>query len=86
MLAAEKEAAEWLLDYENIYLFSFFDEFDMICDLDNYTDYIHYGEWVNSQILVWMKEGKHRLTRENYQEYYDRVYEFYMNYDYDALF
>lgn len=86
MLAAEKEAAEWLLDYENIYLFSFFDEFDMICDLDNYTDYIHYGEWINSQILVWMKEGKHRLSRENYQEYYDRVYEFYMNYDYDALF
>lgn len=86
MLAAEREAAEWLLEYENIRLFSFFDEFDMICDLDNYTDYIHYGEWINSQMLVWMKEGKHRLTRENYQEYYDRVYEFYMDYDYDSLF
>lgn len=86
MLAAEKEAAEWLLEYENIHLYSFFDEFDMICDADNYTDYIHYGEWVNSRILVWMKEGKHRLTRENYQEYYDRVYDFYMGYDYDSLF
>lgn len=24
----------------------------MICNLDNYKYYIHYGEWINSQIMV----------------------------------
>ncbi len=85
-LKLEKRAIELLTDYKNIYLFSFFDEFSMICDLNNYKDVIHYGENVNSQMLSWMKKGEHRLTRENYQKYWDKVYKFYTTYDYDALF
>lgn len=86
MLTAEKEAIELLLPYENIRLFSFFDEFEMICNPDNYKDPVHYGEWINSQILLWMQTGEHELTEENYQEYCERVYEFYMHYDYEGLF
>lgn len=85
-LAAEKAAIELLLDYENIHLFSFNDEFDMVCNPDNYTDTRHYGEWINSQMLVWMKNGEHQLTKDNYQEYCDNVYSFYTEYDYDGLF
>lgn len=85
-LQAEKKAIEILLQYDNIHLFSFSDEFDMISNLDNYKDIKHYGENVNSQMLVWMKEGKHQLTKENYQSYYNLIYKFYTTYDYDALF
>ena len=67
-LEAEKYVIELLLLHDNIHLFSFFTEFDMICNLDNYKDIAHYGEDVNSQILLWMSEGKHEITRENYQE------------------
>lgn len=85
-LELEEEAIKALLEYDNIYLFSFFDEFDMICNLDNYKDIIHYGEWVNSQMLVWMWNKEHLLTKDNYREYCDRIYDFYTTYDYDALF
>ncbi len=85
-LELEETAIKILLEYDNIYLFSFFDEFDMICDPDNYKDVVHYGEWVNEQILVWMRNKEHLLTKENYREYYSRVYDFYTTYDYEALF
>lgn len=85
-LAIEEEAARLLVEYDNIYLFAFSDLFDMICDLDNYKDEIHYGEEINSQILRWMKQKEHLLTKENYREYYERISEFYTAYDYESLF
>ncbi len=85
-LDAEKYAIELLLRYENIHLFSFHSEFDLICDPDNYKDYTHYGADINAQILRWMKDGEHLLTTENYEEYCDTIREFYTNYDYDTLY
>ena len=85
-LAVEKEAIRLLVEYDNIYLFAFSDLFDMICDLDNYKDEIHYSEDINSQILKWMSRKEHLLTKDNYQEYCDKIYEFYTTYDYEALF
>lgn len=85
-LDAEKYAIELMLQVDNIHLFSFFTEHEMICNLDNYKDILHYGEEINSQILMWMKEGSHELTRENYKEYCKQMKEFYGNYEYDSLF
>lgn len=85
-LIAEKYAIELMLPYKNIHLFSFFGDTDAICDLDNYKDKHHYGEWVNSQILQWMHEGHGELTAENYEEYCRQEREFYTSYDYDAIF
>ncbi len=82
----EKYAIEQLLKYENVKLFSFFLNEDLVCDLDNYSDDIHYRPRVNSQILSWMKAGEYRLTEENYEEYIHSMKDFYANYDYDALF
>lgn len=85
-LEAERAAIEILLEHDNIYLYSFFDDFEMVCNLDNYRDSRHYIEDINSKILLWMCQRKHLLTKDNYQEYCGKIYEFYMNYDYDALF
>lgn len=85
-LQIEREAIELLLSYDNIYVFAFSDEFDLICDLDYYKDEIHYSEEINSRILRWMREGEHLLTRDNYQAYCERVGEFYTTFDYEALF
>lgn len=85
-LEAEKAAIEMLLEYDNIYLYSFFDDFELVCNLNNYRDIRHYSEGINSQILIWMHQKEHLLTKENYQEYCDKVYEFYTTYDYDSLF
>lgn len=85
-LAAEKYAIELMLPYDNIHLFSFFTEYDMICNADNYKDTMHYSEDINSQILVWMHEGIHELTPNNYESYCEEMNAFYTNYDYDGLF
>ncbi len=85
-LDAEKYAIELLLTCDNIRLYSFFDEYDMVCDADNYRDAGHYGEHINSRILQWMREDEHRLTKENYENYCAANAAFYGSYDYDALF
>lgn len=85
-LLAERHIIELLLEHDNIHLFSFYTDHEIINNLDNYRDVAHHTGEVNSQILVWMKEGHGLLTKENYQEYCDYVYDYYMNFDYDALF
>lgn len=85
-LQAQELAASLLTGYDNIHLFGFFDEFDLICDLDSYMDIFHYGEATSSQILQWIEAGEHQLTKEDYRDYFARIGEFYLNYDYDALF
>ena len=85
-LDVEKYAIELMISHENIHLFSFSTEYEMICDLNNYKDIAHYSEDINSRILVWMKEGTHELKANNYEDYCRQIREFYMNYDYDSLF
>lgn len=82
-IEAERVAIEEMLKCDNIKLFSFTNNFDLICNLDNYKDQAHYGEWVNSDILKYMKNGEYQLTKENYREYLDEIKSFYSNYDYE---
>ena len=82
---AEQIAIEELLEHPNIHLYSFSDDFELICNLDNYRDQAHYGEWVNSQILDWMCNEEHLLTEKNYKKYIKMIKEFYHSYDYSRL-
>lgn len=84
-IEAEQLAIEELLQFSNIKLYSFSDNFELTCDLDNYKDYMHYGEWVNSQILKWMEKEEYLLTRDNYMDYLERIRKFYHSYDYASL-
>ena len=84
-IEAQEAATELLLEHENIYAFSFFDEYEMICNPDNYLDILHFGEEINSQILKWICAGKHLLTKDNYEQYYNKIREYYINYDYEGL-
>ena len=77
---------EEILTCDNIKLYAFDDNTELICDLDNYQDQLHYSEEINSLILQWMKEGRGRLTKENYEAYLESLYEFYGAYDYDSIY
>ncbi len=83
---AEQYAIEQLLKYENIKLFSYTDNFSLICNLDNYKDEQHYGDWVNTDILWKMSNNEGLLTEENYMDYINRIREFYNSYDYESLY
>ena len=83
---AQEVAIEELLECKNVKIFSFYNCYDIVCNVDNYKDIAHYGEWINSEILLYMREGEYQLTKDNYKEYLEEVIEFYYNYDYDSLY
>lgn len=82
---SEQVAIEEILKHPNIKLYSFNNNFDLICNLDNYKDWVHYGEWVNSYMLKCMYNEEYMLTNDNYKEYIQTIREFYNSYDYGLL-
>ena len=84
-IQAQKIAIEQILQCENVYLFSFCNNFDMVCNLDNYIDKKHYANWINEEILHYMHEGQYLLTLDNYDEYLEEISAFYTMYSYDKL-
>ncbi len=78
--------AEMLLDYDNVHLFAFFDDHDMINNLGNYKDKLHYGQAINNYIIDCMAAGQHQLTKENSSDYFSEIREYYNAFDYDGLF
>lgn len=84
-LAAEKLAIEMILDCPNIKLFSFNLMTDIVTDLNNYKDTTHYGEWINSDMLRYMKNDVGLITKDNYKEYLKQERELYVNYPYESI-
>lgn len=84
-IEVEKTAIETLLECPNIKLYSFSNNFELTCNLDNYTDQNHYGGWINSYILQCMKNDEYLLTKDNYIEYIEELKDFYGTYDYASL-
>lgn len=79
-------ASETLLAEPNIRLFSFFEDYDTVTNLDNYRDNVHYGHHINALLLDRMARGEGELTLENYRQHWQTVAEFYRSYDYEAIF
>lgn len=80
-----RTATELLLEQENVFLYSFQDDFELVCDLDNYRDTIHYTTEVSDYMLEQVAAGQRRITKDNYQEYFDTITKFYLEYDYQSL-
>ncbi len=85
-ILAEKYMIEKILEISNIELYSFFNNYEMITNLDNYKDAGHYMGNINDQILVWIKNKEYKITKENYEEYINKNLEFYKYYDYNKIF
>ena len=73
------------MKHDNIKLFSFCTRYDITCNLDNYKDQAHYGDWINTMILNDMAAGDSLITKENCDGYFERERELYMNFDYEGL-
>lgn len=85
MIDAEKIMTEEILKYDNIRLYSFNDDPDIVCDLDNYSDKLHYREEINSLILRYMKDGRGLLTKDNYLDRMEKERSFFNSYDYRSI-
>lgn len=82
----QEQAIEMLLPYSNIELYSFCNNYDMICNLDNYRDPTHFREEINSDILQWVSTGEYRITKDNYKSYLSEIADFYCGYDYESIY
>lgn len=85
-ILGEKYAIELILKYPNIHLYSFSCNTDITCDLNNYRELRHYGEWINSRILNDMKNQRGLLTEDNYLKYIKDELKIYSEFDYEILF
>lgn len=85
-IAIIEYATSLLVEQDNIKLFSFVDCYDVILELDNYKDFQHYSEDINSMMLELMALEQNLLTEDNYEDYFAEIYAFYSTYDYETLF
>lgn len=63
-----EQAVGAFLAYDNVEVFYFQDETDIITNLDNYMDTLHFSPEINRYMVEQMIAGNHRLTLENYRE------------------
>jgi len=84
-LEANKTTTETLLEQDNIFIYGFQDELELICNLDNYQDTIHYTTEVCEYMMDRVANGKERLTSDNYKQYYENLEVFYLAYNYREL-
>ncbi len=79
-------AMETLLEYDNVRLYFYQNETDIITNLDNYKDYSHYGKWINSFMTQSMAKGHGRVTKDNYRQIIENMREFVYSYDYESIY
>ena len=60
-------AVETLLGYENVKFFYFQNDREVITNLENYMDTLHFSQEINHYICNCLIENSHELTFENYQ-------------------
>ncbi len=74
-----------LLERDNIRVYSFMDEYDVVTDLSRYCDEVHYDQGINDWILAKIAEDDNRVDKENVNDYLEGVRRFYIKYDYTTL-
>ena len=81
MFAALERTCEVLLPYENVKLYGFLMDREIVENLDEYCDYVHHSGDVCGQVLAKVAAGEDRLTAENYRETLANWRAFVVDYD-----
>lgn len=63
-LYEEKACMEELLAFDNVKLFSFQADPDIVCNLDNYMDGLHFRPEINHQMCDAMAEGRYQILSD----------------------
>lgn len=61
-----EQAMKTLLSYKNVKMFYFQNDREIITNLENYMDILHFSPEINHYICESLIEGKHRISPENY--------------------
>ena len=74
-----------LLEYDNVEVYFFQNDRDIICDFDNYADHTHYSPEVCHYMTDCMAEGKRRVTLQDLDKELEDLKDLAENYDYDSI-
>lgn len=85
-LSAERLVFDLILSCDNIELYAFNDRTEIISNLSNYKDPIHYADWITDEIILDISKGEGRITISNKEEYLKKQELFLKNFDYNSLF
>lgn len=80
-----RHSIQSFLQYDNVHVYYFQYEPEIITNLDNYMDVAHHRPEYNRYIFECIRDGRNLVTEENLQLYIDSMYEYAENYDYDTL-
>lgn len=69
-------AMEKLLSYENVELYYFLNDREVVTNLENYMDLLHFSPEINEYICSSMIENTHRVTKDNYKQIIDDTRDF----------
>lgn len=75
-----------LLAYDNVRVFCFQDQREIVCNLNNYADYTHYHADVCRYIVQCFADGSCELTEDNYEEVLVGLAKLAETYDYEAIY
>lgn len=86
--AVYTEVCELLLQYENVNIFLWTDDdmFEIMSDLENYTDDTHYSPLVSKEIANRICSGQGQLTNYNYTKEINKMFSYINSFDYETLF
>ncbi|MGK4199254.1 hypothetical protein [Fusobacterium sp. HC1336] len=62
-----------LVEVKNIEVYSFCNDFETICNLDNYNDSLHYIGEINDKIIDEIYKGNYKITKENYNNHLKEI-------------
>ena len=85
MIAVFGHSIDRLIDYENVKIFYFQNEKEIISNLDNYRDATHFRPEFNRYICKCMRTGENLVSKDNYQEKLQDMYEYAKAFDYQVL-
>ena len=71
----EKQAIGTLLQYDNVEIYFYQDDEEIITNLDNYMDMIHFSKDINYYVYDKLAKGEERLTKNNYEERLEHMLE-----------
>ena len=83
--AAVERVMDDLLRQENVRLYFFASDRDIVTNLNNYCDYIHHSGKVCSRILELLQTDEYRVTPDNAGKLLEDWHKFVADYDYDSI-
>lgn len=80
-IQGEKQIIETLLQYPNVRVFYFQNDYEFITDLDHYSDYTHFTQEMNNYMTECFADGTNSLTLSDYESTLDAMKDWLLNQD-----